>query len=313
MQPLVTIITPCYNHEKYLDDYFQSLLSQTYYNIELIILDDGSTDSSWKKICSYKVQLEKRFRRVICDSQVNVGFHRALARALSLAQGEYLSILESDDYYLLNKIEENVKYFQSHPEVGLVHSDTNFVYPDRIEEGHWKASGAEIPVGSVFEKLLVANFITTCSVCMRVDLLKKHVDFDKYKLQGYLMADYPMWLDLARHTHFGYIDKPLADYRILQESACHSQDPRKTLRFFKSTCQVRFDYARKNNVPQKTEAKVVDRMVKELFDWFIYPYCYEKEYAAARLFLKYALQLKPTLLRDREIFRMAGSLFLKRR
>src|SRR5271166_2129954 len=109
-QPLVSIVSMCYRHEPFLDDYFQSLLRQTYENIEVIFLDDGSPDGSWEKARKYESDLRARCRRVIMQTQPNAGMHATLQRVMSQSMGDLVCILESDDFYHPTKIEENVNY-----------------------------------------------------------------------------------------------------------------------------------------------------------------------------------------------------------
>ena len=108
-QPLVSVVTTCYRHAPYLPDYFEGLLAQTYPNIELIFLDDGSPDDSWDVAKQYESALRARLSRVVMLRQENLGMFAAIQRVSELATGEFVCILESDDYYLPTKIEENVR------------------------------------------------------------------------------------------------------------------------------------------------------------------------------------------------------------
>ena len=241
----MTVITPCYNHGPYLPDYFEGLLAQSYRDVELIFHDDGSTDNSWQVAKSYEERLRKHFRRVVMETGPNVGFLGVLERAVALVTGAYVCILESDDYYLPGKLEKTVGLLLADPELGAVHGETTFLYPDRVEERHWRAVGRSIPVGDVFRELLVGdNFIMTCSFCARADLFLEHVDFSEYRRREYRMADYPAFLDVAAHAHIGYLDEPLSVYRVLPESASRSEDPLKTALFSESYLRIKIDYLR---------------------------------------------------------------------
>ena len=242
-QPLVSIITPCHNHAPYLDDYFHGLLSQTYRNIELIFIDDGSTDESWQIVCRYETLLRARLARVVLERQDNVGVHATCSRALARVTGEYTSFLESDDYYLPGKVADSVHYLETHPEIGFVHTDTHYVYADRVEHCHWASARKQMPTGWIYEELLEGNFIKTCSMCCRTDLLRRSASFERYRARRYLMGDYPMFLDLARHARCGYIPDALSCYRVLAESASHSRDPKRQYRFWRSHHQIRLDYS----------------------------------------------------------------------
>ena len=71
--PLVSVLIPAYNHEKYVQDAIKSIMEQTYQNIELIVIDDGSKDSTWQKIQDMKSECEKRFTRVHFETKQNEG------------------------------------------------------------------------------------------------------------------------------------------------------------------------------------------------------------------------------------------------
>lgn len=265
MQPLVTIVTPCYNHEKYLDEYFEGLLSQSYENIELIIFDDGSSDGSWEKILSYQQRLREKFPFVILERHENIGPTEELRLALDRALGELLCILESDDYYLPTKIEENVRFLQDHPDMGAVHSDIDYVYAKRIAHRHWKRAGRRIPSGDIFEELLVDNFIMTCSFCCRTDLFREHVNLREYLSKGYLARDYALFLDLARHTQIGYIDKSLVRYRVLQESFSHSTNLEKAFAFVKNIHQIKLDYIEQYGGSDSARRLAIEGAYESLF------------------------------------------------
>jgi alpha-1,3-rhamnosyltransferase len=104
-QPLVTVCIPSYNHARFVGESIEGILDQTYPNIELIIIDDGSSDNSVEIIESYRNACEKRFTRFELRSRPNKGLSATLNEALEWAQGEYFSPIASDDVALPRKIE----------------------------------------------------------------------------------------------------------------------------------------------------------------------------------------------------------------
>lgn len=102
-QPLVSVVIPCYNHEEFVQDSIQSVIDQTYKNIELIIIDDGSKDSSVEKIREMIELCQQRFVRFEYRSRANIGLSATLNEALEWCKGEYFSPLASDDQILNNK------------------------------------------------------------------------------------------------------------------------------------------------------------------------------------------------------------------
>ena len=241
--PLVSVITPVYNHANYLGDYFAGLLAQTYPNIELIIIDDYSPDNSWKQIQQIAPQLRERFHRVeLRQNNKNQGLLKTLQQLIPLAKGKYTAILESDDYYKPEKIATSVAYFEANPDIGLVHCEIDFSQGDTIQERHWEHLGRKIPIGNVYENLLQDNFVLTCGFSCRTEILQKHARLDEYIKRGYLTADYPIFLDLARHTRFGYIDQSLAVYRVVENSISHQQNPERHFKWNRAYYQIKLDY-----------------------------------------------------------------------
>lgn len=119
-QPLVSIITPCYNGESFLHRYFGAILAQTYSNIELIFVNDGSTDKTEEIALSYKDKLEAKGVKFIYMYQDNAGQAAAVNSALKVFSGEYLTWPDSDDWMSDDCIKKKVDYLESHNEYSMV-------------------------------------------------------------------------------------------------------------------------------------------------------------------------------------------------
>lgn len=117
---LVSIITPCYNGEKYLENYFQSILDQTYRPLELIFINDGSTDQTEEIALSYRTKLMDCGIAFEYLYQKNKGQAAALNRGLKLFRGDYLTWPDADDVMKPTCIERKVDYLERHPEIGMV-------------------------------------------------------------------------------------------------------------------------------------------------------------------------------------------------
>lgn len=119
-KPLVSIMTPCYNGETYVHRFFDSVLQQTYPNIELIFVNDGSVDRTEEIALSYRERLEKRGIQFTYLYQENAGQAAAINKAMPLFQGKYLTWPDSDDWMSADCIEKKVSYLEAHPEKGFV-------------------------------------------------------------------------------------------------------------------------------------------------------------------------------------------------
>ena len=111
--PLVTIAIPCYNHAVFVQDSIRSVINQTYKNIELIIIDDGSTDQSVNKIKEMLIECEQRFTRFEFRDRPNKGLCNTLNEALEWAQGDYFCVIASDDQMLPEKTSLQISSFKS--------------------------------------------------------------------------------------------------------------------------------------------------------------------------------------------------------
>ena len=111
-QPLVSVVIPCYNHEQFVQDSIQSVIDQTYKNIELIIIDDGSRDVSVEKIQEMLEACKERFVRFEFRHRANIGLSATLNEALEWCEGEFYSPIASDDIMMPRKTRTQVEYLQ---------------------------------------------------------------------------------------------------------------------------------------------------------------------------------------------------------
>lgn len=141
-KPLVSILVSNYNYARYMGDALQSVLDQTYSNIELIICDDGSTDDSVRVI----EEFERKDPRVRFISKENGGQASGFNAAFAASRGEIISLLDSDDLFLPHKIERVVADFQAHPDSGFNVHRVIRMSADRRRQGVWPMS-APLPSG----------------------------------------------------------------------------------------------------------------------------------------------------------------------
>ena len=126
-QPLVSVVIPCYNHENYVQDSIQSVINQTYQNIELIIIDDGSKDGSVEKIKEMIPACQESFIRFEFRHRPNKGLSATLNEALEWCEGEFFSPLASDDRYFRNKVLSQVEKISEFDEVIALSSNISYI------------------------------------------------------------------------------------------------------------------------------------------------------------------------------------------
>ena len=129
-EPLVSVLIPVYNHEKYVQDTINSIIKQTHKNIELIVLDDGSKDSSFEKIKELKEKCEKRFVNIHIGTKENEGMCATLNKMLDFSNGKYIYIIASDDLSKPDAIEKEVLFLENNPDYSLVVGDNEIIDGD---------------------------------------------------------------------------------------------------------------------------------------------------------------------------------------
>src|SRR3990172_250496 len=122
--PFVTVVVPAYNHENYVIDCIESILSQDYPNIDLVVINDGSTDGTDEKIMGLTGQGGRPFRYI---SKENEGLIKTLNLGLKLARGKYFCELASDDMVLPGSIRKRVEYLEANPRAEAVFADGYFL------------------------------------------------------------------------------------------------------------------------------------------------------------------------------------------
>ena len=127
MQPIVSILMPTYNHEKYISQAIESALSQkTQYDWELLINDDCSTDNTRKIAQEYAEKYPEKIKLIYPET--NQGLMKSYKRLFEIAQGKYIAILESDDIWISEeKLEKQVSFLEGNEEYGLCATATNLI------------------------------------------------------------------------------------------------------------------------------------------------------------------------------------------
>jgi len=204
--PLVSVIVPSYNHASYIEECILSIVNQTYKNIEIIVVDDGSRDRS-REILE---ELQKRWGFRL-EFQTNQGLSKTLNKTLRSAKGKYINCVASDDFMELDKIERQVAYLENHPECSLVFGNVRMVdAQSRIMEGLTVIDPVRDPIESVkFESLLERNCIPAASEMFTKEIWEKCGGFN----ENTVVEDFDFCLKVAYKSKIAYIDECFANYR----------------------------------------------------------------------------------------------------
>lgn len=201
--PLVTFFIPSYNHAKYVEKSIVSVCEQTYKNLEVIIIDDGSTDGSHDLI----LELQKKYNFKYIH-RPNKGLIKTLNEALEIAKGEYICWGGSDDYFALDKVKKQVEFFKTHLDYAVCYGKMIYIDSDGnvTKEAKTKYNAS----GFVFDKLLYRNFITLPTVMVKTSIIKEFDGFD----ERFFLEDYPLWLKISKKYKIGFLDEVLTYYRL---------------------------------------------------------------------------------------------------
>lgn len=223
MNPLITIIIPAYNHEMFIQEAINSAIDQTYENIELIIINDGSTDNTHAKIIELNDKCNARFKNFTFKSRENKGLLPTLKEVEPLINGKYFSILYSDDIFTKDRVKKQVNALESNKECALCYGKMSGIDKDSKIIKDYKTKHAVS--GHVFEKLLIRNFIPAPTVMIRTKIFKEIGGYDL----NYDYDDYPTWLKIAHDHKVLFLDDVLVYYRTHDDNT--SSDLIRTIRF----------------------------------------------------------------------------------
>lgn len=210
LYPLISVIMPVYNAEKYLREAIDSILFQTYTNFELLLINDGSTDRSKDIILSYN---DKRIRYI--ENETNLKLIATLNKGIDLATGEYIARMDADDISSTKRLETQMNYMLKHPNVDLCSTWGYMI----TEKGDILGKNKSIDT----PQLINCSLFFTCpilhaAILCKADVLKNN----KYKV--FLHAeDLEMWINLRdKHYTMVTIPKYLYLYRWYGNNVCNT-------------------------------------------------------------------------------------------
>ncbi len=201
--PFVSVILPAYNAEAYICEAIDSMLQQSYSHFELIIVDDGSTDDTWRLINSYQDERIRKERLPQNSGPVNASNH-----ALSLATGEFIARMDADDISFPNRLAIQVEFLSNNSEFGLcgtlmrefqndINSSVLIHYPKKH-------------IDIITHLIMRERSICHPTVMMRASVLKQHgIQYTDFPYA----EDFALWTQLAKHTKLYNIQEPCLYYR----------------------------------------------------------------------------------------------------
>lgn len=234
--PDVSILVLTYNHEPYIADCLDGILSQDYAgSVEVLVGEDRSTDATPSIVASYVSKFPSTIR--VVTAKVNVGMHANNRRLIRAARGRYIAYCEGDDlWHRPDKLSRQIEVLDRRPDIVGVHSNIDRIiyhdgFPRTIQHGAWQSKKRHIPTLLAYEDLIARNCVQTCSTVFRTTALKTYPD-SALARELYPMDDWPMFLHALKTGPILHMPEPLATYRHTPSSVTRSH-PEAMVRFLR--------------------------------------------------------------------------------
>jgi glycosyltransferase involved in cell wall biosynthesis len=232
----VSVVIPCYNRASYVGEAVDSVLDQTYENLEVIVVDDGSTDDSLAVVRSYG----DRVKVLQHPGGVNRGQSAAINLGVAHADGEYVAILDSDDYWALDKLEKQVAVLQADPAIGLVYGNARVVdaYGNLLYTRYGEYHEERNEPGRI---------LVDCYFSVPSNALIRHAVLDAvggFNEELRAAQDHDMAIRIAEATRLAYIPDVMFQYRRHGDSISAGRAGLRWRNGFKilEAARRRFDY-----------------------------------------------------------------------
>lgn len=202
-KPLVSVVIATYNMAEYVSLAVQSALTQTYENVEVLIVDDGSTDNTRDTIVASLNDSRARYL-----FQENKGQAAAKNHGVRASRGDYIAFLDADDLWAPDKLDLQIRLFSRAGSVGVVYSRVSYI----DEAGNYlRVADNALFRGRVSRPLFIRNFIGFGTCVVRKECFDRLGGFKESLRMG---IDYDLWLRFSTQYEFDYVDRPLLHYRL---------------------------------------------------------------------------------------------------
>jgi glycosyltransferase involved in cell wall biosynthesis len=218
-QPLVSVVCLCYNHAAFVKEAVQSVMEQTYSNIELILVDDASSDNSVAII----EDLQRQYPAIkVILLKNNVGNCKAFNQGLAVSKGEFLIDLAADDVLMPDRVKKGIEFFKGlASDVGVTFSDAEWISEagDHLHFHSTKFPHADIPQGDIYLDLIDSYFICSPTMMFRRSVIDDLGGYDE--LLAY--EDFDFWIRSSRNFKYAYLPEVTVKKRVVKTSMSKNQ------------------------------------------------------------------------------------------
>jgi glycosyltransferase involved in cell wall biosynthesis len=218
--PAASVIMPCYNAEKFVQHSVESILRQSFADLELLVVDDASKDKSVDVLRELAAR-DARVKLFVHDK--NRGVSRSRNDGLRAAQGNYVAFCDADDVWKPEKLKLQIELLSSNPAYDVAYCDSQIIDENGTLTGRLFSGQFPPPrnaSGDLYEELSARNFINMQTVCLRRNAMGQEIFFDE---SIKWVEDWWQWIRLSRKHRFLYDGRSLAQYRVHQQSTGFTQ------------------------------------------------------------------------------------------
>jgi glycosyltransferase involved in cell wall biosynthesis len=210
--PLVSVVMPAYNAEKYISEAIESILNQTFKDFEFIIINDGSTDSTPNIIDKY-ARLDKRI--IVLNNEKNLNIAESRNRGVEIAKGKYIATMDSDDRALPDRLKNQLEFLESNKDVAISIGNINIMDGKGVFQYTRKYPVTNKDIRS---KVYRFNPFPNPTIMCRREVYEKN---GKYNNAYVPIDDFDFWLRAGTQFKFGNCGKIVLNYRVVEGSASH--------------------------------------------------------------------------------------------
>lgn len=247
--PMVSVVMPAWNAAAYIREAVDSVLSQSFADLELLVINDGSEDWDYQQLAL----IDSRVRVIDCERG---GVSKARNTGMRLSRGRYIAFIDADDIWVPGKLQSQVEYLESHPEHAITFGEVRRWYPDA--SGQYPDITPLFPTeeqlrvkeerlsGWIYTKILMGSTLGMITPLMRREVYEKVGEFDVSMSRG---EDYEFWLRCSRQFTMQGFRVVMAIYRMHHQSAMHRVVENNQLVELLSSARERWGLAEPDGTP----------------------------------------------------------------
>lgn len=284
--PLISVIVLCYNQEKTIARTLDSILNQkTTYRFEIIIGEDASPSDNTRVVCENYVKKYPSIIRLLAK-EPNKGVLLNYSDCVSQSRGKYIATCAGDDWWHNpEKLEMQVNFLEANDDYGVVYTNYSQINIDSGEFIKNVNSAKEQmfpPSGNIYRSLIIGNQITACTVVFKKEIFIECVDLKSFWSLGFLMEDYPMWLEMVQYTKFKYLSDCTSTYTIAGGSLSIHKEFREIEDFELNCFMIRKHYLSKYPI----DSIDVEYLLDNTYKIIIYKAIVKGFYEEARVYVE---------------------------